>query len=384
MSAPDWEQLERYLAGECGPAERELIERWLAVAPGRRAVLEELRLQVIGEEGVPLVVGWGREEVRARLDQEMARSGAVVSASGSLPRHAAKARVSASLIPANRRPWTGAFQTAALVVAFVGAGTAAWHVLRPAARPAAEAEPSFHLVSAPRGQRLGLRLADGTAVTLAPGSTLRIPSSYGGKSRDVSLEGEAMFTVSHDVSRPFAVHTARVIARDLGTEFVVRAYEDAPTTDVVVSRGLVAVGRAPTPGLSASGTSGSGFGGLPLTPDSIVIGRGERVRAGDDGGLALTRSVALDRYFAWTEGRLVFRDTPLRDVVAQLGRWYDADISLGSPAMADRPLTASFTDEPLSETLRVTAAALGVVVVKRGSGYVLVTPPSSSAGPATR
>lgn len=364
MNAPDWELLERYLADDCEPAEREAVERWLAADPGRRAMVEELRLHGIGERQVPLVVGWGREEVRSRLEREIAAAQRVP---GRRPSPPTGVRRPVSFDLPTARPWSRVLRVAAVAAVVVTTATVGWHFV-PVSRPAVDLPPTFHLVAAPRGQRLGLRLADGTAVTLAPGSTLRIPSSYGAASRDVFLEGEGMFTVSPDAARPFAVHTARAVARDLGTEFVVRAYEEAIATDVVVSRGLVAVGRAPANGAAV----GAGeFGGARLTADSIVIGRGERVRIAEDGALALTRGVALDRYFAWTEGRLVFRDTPLREVVAQLARWHDVDISLGSAAIGDRLLTASFTNESLAETLRVTAAALGVEAVKRGSGYLL-------------
>ncbi len=356
MSEPNWELLERYLADDCNPVERALIEQWLQEVPSRRAIVEELRLRVIEEQPAPLVVGWGREEVRARLEREIVESEKPLPSTSGRPRPVRAAAPFAAL--AGRRGWPRTLKAAAAAVLVVAGGTVSWRLYSHRAPPAPAAEPAFHLVSAPRGQRLGLRLADGTAVTLAPGSSLRIPGVYGNSARDVSLEGEAMFTVTHDATRPFAVHTARAVIRDLGTEFVVRAYaEDGAATDVVVSQGLVVVARSPAAMQGAF--------------DSLTISRGERARLSDDGNLTLTRGVSLDRYFAWTEGRLVFRDTPLREVVAQLERWHDVDISLSQSSLGDRPLTASFKGESLAETLRATAAALSLDVVKRGSGYVL-------------
>jgi ferric-dicitrate binding protein FerR (iron transport regulator) len=92
-----------------------------------------------------------------------------------------------------------------------------------------------------RGHRPSLRLSDGTLVSLAPGTTLRTPSNYGTRDRIVEPEGEAVFTVTHDVSRPFAMRAPRVVATDLGTRFAVRAFAGDSTTDVVVAEGVVAV-----------------------------------------------------------------------------------------------------------------------------------------------
>jgi len=193
-------------------------------------------------------------------------------------------------------------------------------------------------------------------VALAPASTLRISSAYGVHDRTVELEGQAVFTVTHDSTRPFAVRTAHAVARDLGTRFAVRAYGDDPRTDVVVAEGLVAVARS---------------GGVQPASGSAVLRRGERARFEPGSGLAISRGVALDDYFAWTEGRLVFQDTPLREAAQQLGRWFAIDVRLGTQAIAARRLTASFRDEPAPEALRVVASVLNLEVSQVGNTYTL-------------
>jgi transmembrane sensor len=60
------------------------------------------------------------------------------------------------------------------------------------------------------------------------------------------------------------------------------------------------------------------------------------------------------------EGRLAFDETPLAEVVAQLGRWYDAPFRIADPALASRTLTASFTTEPLADVLAALAPVLDV------------------------
>src|SRR5205814_718785 len=65
-------------------------------------------------------------------------------------------------------------------------------------------------------------LNDGTVVTLAASSFLRYPKNFGGKDREVYLDGEAQFHVSKDVNHPFKVHAEDIIATVLGTVFNIK------------------------------------------------------------------------------------------------------------------------------------------------------------------
>jgi transmembrane sensor len=65
-------------------------------------------------------------------------------------------------------------------------------------------------------------LNDGTVITLAPNSSLRYPSSFKNKKREVYLVGEAQFHVSRDVNHPFKVHVKDIVATVLGTIFNIK------------------------------------------------------------------------------------------------------------------------------------------------------------------
>jgi len=361
VSDIDWDLITRYLGGACTPAERADVERWLAESPRHRMVAEELR--AIGADGdAPAPPEW-KTAVVAALRRRAAELAPVTrsdhSSRGSARRPARSPRLAVSSGP-RISPWMKAAAAALLVAGGVVAGRA---VLGPSGAPAA-AERVARVYTAARGQRLSLRLPDGTAVALAPGSTLRVPASYGAVDRVVSLEGGAAFTVVHDSTRPFSAHTARAVAHDLGTRFVVRAYAGDSVTDVVVAEGRVAVGRAPT---DSSAVPSNAPTRRPRTPsDGVVIERGERARLTPAGRLAVTRGVPLDPYFAWTEGRLVFEDTPLREAAAQLSRWYDVDIRLASDAIGARRLTAAVEDEPAQDVLPLIAATLKLTLTREG------------------
>lgn len=346
--------LARYLSGECTPDEAWAVERWLGEDGANRQELERL------------AAAWGRPretaEMRPAPDVEAfwQRLRKRIEASG-LPevRVVRRPRSSPTFALGARSRWSTAMRVAAAITLVTGAGLAGRTLLDAPAKPA---ELTHNVVSTTRGQRLSVRLADGTLVALAPSTTMRIPSTYGIKERTVQLEGEAAFTVTHDSTRPFAVETRLAVARDLGTRFLVRAYADDPLTDVVVAEGLVAVGRADSAGA-----------GAPLSSDSLVVARGERVRVGPAGRLALTRGVPLDRYFGWTDGQLVFRRTPLREAITQIERWYDIEIRLAPSGLGERGVTATFGDyEPAAHVLQVIATVLEVEIVETGAGKYML------------
>jgi ferric-dicitrate binding protein FerR (iron transport regulator) len=81
--------------------------------------------------------------------------------------------------------------------------------------------------------------------------------------------------------------------------------------------------------------------------------------------------VSLDDYTAWTNGRLVFTDTPLREVIPRLSRWYDVEIRLGDSDLGRETFTATLTHEPISEVVRLLAATVQARVQQRGDTITL-------------
>jgi ferric-dicitrate binding protein FerR (iron transport regulator) len=188
-------------------------------------------------------------------------------------------------------------------------------------------------VRVPLGQRAQFQLIDGTRVLLGPGSVLRYDTTrFGSFTRELLLDGQAHFTVAHDPQRPFLVRTARTVTEDL-----VGADTAGPTT---------------------------------------LLGTGDLVRLERVGRVTVRRGVDLRSTLAWTEGRLVFTDTPVAEVITRLNRWYDADVRLGDPALAALRFTAGYGAVSEATVVRELATAIGARVVHRG-GTTLIVPLSS-------
>jgi transmembrane sensor len=338
----DWAVLARYLSGESEPAEAEAVGRWIDSSPDRRAMVEGLR-QVWANAAMPRQEWDTEAAIRRVLDE---------------------APVVRLASRRGGRRWLGWAAVAAAAIVLLAIGLTQW---RPAfVRSLPTALLGMREYATPRGQYATLALADGTRITLAPLSRLRVPRNLDGVTRQVYLEGQALFKVPHDTARAFHVYTARAVATDLGTTFVVRAYADAPGDEVVVTEGLVSLSPQ-----SSSRIVSAGAEPLTLRP-------GDLGRVGSGGGLSIEHGVSTEEYTAWAEGRLVFRRTPLRDVASELARWYDLDIRIPDSVTAARRVTASFDGQPASEILRYVALSLGLDY--EGEGRIIVLTPKAESG----
>jgi len=332
MSEVDWELLDRYLSGEATPEERARVEAWLAEDPERWAQVAELRDAIERAALSEPAVEEAKADIWARLQREI---GGAAQGRRPAPR-------SLGLTPAPR--WsTGAQIAAAIVLAVIGAAVVAALMFR--SRPATVLERVAHTA---RGQRATLKLPDGTSVVLGVASTLRYPVAFGDGRRFVSLEGEAYFQVVHDERRPFSVRAGTLVAQDIGTEFIVRAYPDDSVARVVVREGKVGVRAAAF---------------AQATQQVVSPGELGRVGAGRE---PVVEPADTALYFAWTDGRLVFDRTPLRDALPQLSRWFDLEFRLADPALGSVPLTATFRTQPTPDVLDNLAASLGMRQRRQG------------------
>jgi transmembrane sensor len=338
-----WDRLARQFAGELPEHEQAELDRWIAAAPDRSQLVEELRR--LWTEAGEIREPWDSEAMLARIKQAPSGPARVI-------RFPAYYRAEAD--PVWRRALRVGLRVA-VIAGVIAAGTTVWR--SGAMMPTS---PAVTEVSTPRGQRAALHLADGTEVVLGPGSRLRYAIARDRGPRSVHLEGLAYFIVAHDERRPFTVSTARGVATDLGTRFMVQAYPDDSAAAVVVSDGLVSL-RAPVDSVHPR------F-------DSLLLAPGDRGVVNMAGGLSATRGIDPRGSLAWTEGRLEFHETPMVEVALALGRWYDLDVRLANPALGARRLSASFKNESVAEVLQLVGASLSVRVQRRGGIVTIGTP----------
>ena len=164
---------------------------------------------------------------------------------------------------------------------------------------------TFNTISTPRGGQYQIKLADGTQVWLNAASSLKYPTRFSGSERVVELTGEGYFEVAKHARMPFKVKTNGSEIEVFGTSFNVNAYSDEPALKTTLLEGSVKV------------TSGK---------ESSFIKPGQEAGISVDNFIRIQKA-DVEKAVAWKEGLFQFGGTPLPEVMRQLMRWYDIDVS---------------------------------------------------------
>lgn len=172
-------------------------------------------------------------------------------------------------------------------------------------------------VESPACSTVKTTLPDGTQVWLNAGSSLSYSQAFGIDNRQVTLEGEGYFEVSHDAEKPFSVNSSSVNITVLGTKFNYRDYADDDIALVTLLEGSVRI-------------QGNDVGAekLILKPDqSYVLNKSTHV--------ANIQNVKALVYKSWTTGRLVFDNERLEDIAQQLTHLYGRKVTINTPSLLD-------------------------------------------------
>jgi ferric-dicitrate binding protein FerR (iron transport regulator) len=199
---------------------------------------------------------------------------------------------------------------------------------------------------------LKMILSDGSSIVLQPNSSLRYPQSFNSDSREVYLEGEALFDIARDPHKPFLVYANELVTKVLGTSFSVRAYEDEPNVIVEVRSGKVSVFAQPT-GSEVKKSDNPRREGLVLSPNQQAVYSREDAR--------LTKSLFENPSLLIPEEEqrnFEFVDAKMRDVFAALEKAYGVEIVYDEEIMNGCFLNASLTDESFETKLSLICKAV--------------------------
>lgn len=185
-------------------------------------------------------------------------------------------------------------------------------------------------------------LPDSTSVTLFKGSTLRY-KDFEDDSRKVEMTGKVWFDVARDEIRPFEVSTENAFVRVLGTEFQVDAtVTSGKAVKVYVEEGKVLFGRN---GDKEGVILTEGMGAL------LPVGIGDPVvsEKGDSNEVA------------WKRGTFIFENTPLKDVLTTLSKYYK--VSFVAEDLSKK-LSGEFSTEDVDLIIELIESALDVNILK--------------------
>lgn len=185
------------------------------------------------------------------------------------------------------------------------------------------------------GMTTSVDLPDGTKVILNSSSSLRYPSHFSDKSREVELVGEAFFSVAKD-GKQFVVdalnHSKIVV---YGTEFNIEAYPESGTVQTTLVSGKVSFSYFNDRGNREH---------LMMNPGQKAIYDIEQERV-------LVKSANVDVETCWKDGRLVFKNTPFEEVLKNLSKRYNVEFVLKNPDLKQNSFTATFAKQRLERIL---------------------------------
>ena len=179
---------------------------------------------------------------------------------------------------------------------------------------------AYNTITVPRGGQYHVVLADGSEVWMNAASSLTYPTSFEGNTREVTIAGEAYFSVTKDATKPFLVTAHAMKIQVVGTEFDVMAYTEEDAIRTTLINGAV----------KASSTTRQG------QKQELLLHPGDQAALVHASGLLHIERPNLDDLTSWRRGELHCQQTDVPTIMRQVARWYDVSIEYrGSVANID-------------------------------------------------
>ena len=205
------------------------------------------------------------------------------------------------------------------------------HDVLPAVSPAPK-HGTQTVYTAQSGEISRIVLSDGTKVVLNSDSRLTLSASFNKNAREVELDGEAFFDVAKDSSRLFIIRCGRESYIVRGTSFNITSYSSDGYSVATLHEGALEA---------------------RVNSDIINLVPGEELRVDENASTLSKHKVNVENSTNWiSTSRLVFEDTPLRQVANRLARKYHVTIEV-QPELGHILYTGVNDDETIEEVLRL-------------------------------
>lgn len=205
-----------------------------------------------------------------------------------------------------------------------------------------------------RGEKRRVILPDSSEVFLNSETRLTIAADFGKKSREIYFDGEGFFNIAHDSERPFIIHGNNGDYRVLGTSFDLQSYSSDNFTVVTLHTGC----------LQAN-----------VRKNVIVLEPMDELQIDAKANSISKRTVDVNNSIEWIQGRLVFAEMPLKDVVNKLSRHYQVSVSVQED-IGNQLYTGVIDEEDLDTALSmiVGASSTRICVTCLGGKYIIHKP----------
>ena len=203
-------------------------------------------------------------------------------------------------------------------------------------------------------------LADGTIVQVGSGSHLIYPSTFFGKTREVTLTGQAFFNVAKDAKKPFIVNTMDMKVKALGTAFEVFSYKGAKEVEAILLNGSIQVA-----------VTDKRTGKETLS----MVSPNERLIFNRNTGTSKIEKVDADNCTAWRNQQLLkFENEKLSVIIPRLEQWYNCKIVCNKELAEKYRYTFKVRDESLEQILFIILETSPLKYIKESNGdYTLIS-----------
>lgn len=173
-----------------------------------------------------------------------------------------------------------------------------------------EQKATYNTVKTPKGRQFQIVLSDGTMVWLNAESSIKYPTTFSGATRRVEVEGEVMMEIAKNAKQPFFVQVSGDQEIEvLGTSFNINAYMDRGAVYTTLLEGAVRITKK---------------------EQQVTLKPKEQLKLNVQTGGFVVNALSdksLDNALAWRNGFFNFDGATFEEVVLQLERWYDVEIS---------------------------------------------------------
>jgi len=196
-----------------------------------------------------------------------------------------------------------------------------------------------------------ITLSDGSVVYLNKSASISTTEKYSGKTRPVTLKGEAYFEIAKNKEKPFIISIGNASITVVGTSFNVAYDTINMVCSVIVNTGIVKL--------------------MSHTNKQVLLKQGEI------GTVDMKTNVVLEsknkdcNYLSWKTGILSFNDTKLSDVITTIKRHYGIEILAPKNTDSSMALTAKFDHESLESVLKVVELTFNIKFEKQNTIFVL-------------
>lgn len=238
-------------------------------------------------------------------------------------------------------------------------------------------------VIVPVGQRSQLVLADGTRVWLNSGSTLKYPTEFLKEKREVFINGEAFFSVTHDKNLPFVVHMKENLSiKVFGTEFNVKCYADEKVIETTLINGKISLIKDDGKNHILQEINVKPNEKATYQKDNLQLVVTKLAPAPETNKPQPVKKIEetkpyneIETITAWKDDALVFHDETFEEIGVKMERWFGLKITIADNDLKQERFTGKFVNKETiyqildifnrSEPIRYTTTKKEILITKK-------------------